>query len=147
MKRGTKLLSIAFFLTGAICIALDNSTTIIPGFLAKALLIPILIFILAINIHQKLSNFDKVIFAGLLFSWAGDVILSMLTSAINRLEKVNTSSYYFVLIGAVLFVISDSAIAINKFSLHFESSGIVVMTTYIIAQYLIVSGFIKQSKR
>jgi len=75
------------------------------------------------------------------------VILTMLTGAINRLEKVNLISYYLVLTGAILFVISDSAIAINKFSHHFESSGIVVMTTYIIAQYLIVSGFIKQSKR
>lgn len=75
------------------------------------------------------------------------VILTMLTGAINRLEKVNRTSYYLVLAGAILFVISDSAIAINKFIHHFDSSGIVVMTTYIIAQYLIVSGYIKQSKR
>ena len=75
------------------------------------------------------------------------VILTMLTAAINRLEKVNRASYYFVLTGAILFVISDSAIAINKFGHHFEASGIVVMSTYIIAQYLIVTGYIKQSNR
>lgn len=220
LKRGTKILSIAFFLTGVICIAIGSSTTIIPEFLAKALLMPILIFILALNIHKKLNHFDKLMFAGLLFSWAGDmvlefkglfipglaffllahvmylvvffktpgsnvifkkkwyllipvvlygaslifylyndlaamkipvilyslIILTMLTGAINRLEKVNRISYYLVLAGAILFVISDSAIAINKFSHPFDSAGIVIMMTYILAQYLILIGFIKQNK-
>jgi uncharacterized membrane protein YhhN len=72
------------------------------------------------------------------------VILTMLSGAINRSEKVNQRSYWLVLAGAVLFVISDSSIAVNKFSLPFESSGIVIMSTYIIAQYLIVTGYIYQ---
>jgi uncharacterized membrane protein YhhN len=72
------------------------------------------------------------------------VILTMLTGAINRLEKVNRESFYLVLAGAILFVISDSAIAVNKFSHHFESSGIVIMSTYITAQFLIITGYIKQ---
>jgi uncharacterized membrane protein YhhN len=71
-------------------------------------------------------------------------ILSMLSGAINRREKVNQRSYLLVLAGAILFVISDSAIAVNKFSLPFESSGIVIMSTYILAQYLIVMGYINQ---
>lgn len=74
------------------------------------------------------------------------VILTMLTGAINRLEKVNRRSYYLVLAGAILFVISDSAIAINKFSHHFNSSGIVIMATYILAQYLIVMGYLSQRR-
>jgi uncharacterized membrane protein YhhN len=68
----------------------------------------------------------------------------MLAGAINRMEKVNRASYYMVLTGAVLFVISDSAIAVNKFSYHFESSGAVIMSTYVIAQFLIITGYIKQ---
>ena len=75
------------------------------------------------------------------------VILTMLTGAINRKEKANSISYYLILAGAVLFVISDSAIAINKFSYHFEYSGIVIMSTYIMAQYLIVTGYIYQFRR
>jgi len=74
------------------------------------------------------------------------VILFMLAGAINRIEKVNRQSYFLVLTGAILFVISDSLIAINKFSFHFEYSGIVIMSTYLAAQYLIVTGYIKQSK-
>ena len=72
------------------------------------------------------------------------VILTMLTGAINRIDKVKKGSYYLVLFGAILFVISDSSIAVNKFSHHFESSGFVIMSTYIVAQYLIVTGYIYQ---
>jgi uncharacterized membrane protein YhhN len=72
------------------------------------------------------------------------VILSMLLTAINRIGKVNYVSFYMVLTGAILFVVSDSAIAVNKFSHHFESSGLVIMSTYIIAQFLIITGYIKQ---
>jgi uncharacterized membrane protein YhhN len=72
------------------------------------------------------------------------VILTMLTTALNRIEKVNRASFQMVLVGATLFVISDSGIAINKFSHPFEYSGIIIMSTYIIAQYLIVTGYIRQ---
>jgi uncharacterized membrane protein YhhN len=72
------------------------------------------------------------------------VILVMLTAAINRIEKVNRLSFLMVLAGAILFVISDSSIAINRFSYPFEASGIVIMSTYILAQYLIIMGYIKQ---
>lgn len=72
------------------------------------------------------------------------IILTMLTGAINRKGKVDKSSFYLVLTGAILFVISDSVLAVSKFSLPFASSGIVIMSTYIIAQYLIVAGYIYQ---
>jgi uncharacterized membrane protein YhhN len=72
------------------------------------------------------------------------IILSMLSAAINRKEKVNRKSYLYVLTGAVLFVISDSSIAINKFTFPFKHAGIVIMATYITAQFLIVTGYIYQ---
>jgi len=72
------------------------------------------------------------------------VILLMLSGAINRIEKVNRKSYRFVLAGAILFVISDSFIAINKFSMPFECSSIVIMTTYVFAQFLIIQGYVEE---
>lgn len=71
------------------------------------------------------------------------VILTMLASAFDRLMKVNRMSYNLVLAGAFLFVISDSCIAINRFTLDFDFSGPVIMITYLAAQYLIVTGYIK----
>ena len=72
------------------------------------------------------------------------VILTMLSSALNREKKVNRQSYILVLVGAILFVLSDSMIAINKFSYPFDMSRIAIMLTYVVAQYLIAIGCLKQ---
>jgi uncharacterized membrane protein YhhN len=72
------------------------------------------------------------------------IILAMLSAAINRLMKVNKESYRLVLAGAIMFVLSDSAIAVNKFTCPFKFSGIVIMSTYVMAQYLIIKGYISQ---
>lgn len=220
----TKIWSALYFLVGFQFIISEYFPGIIPDVVSKALIIPVLIVILKINTGKELSRLDLLMFAGLIFSWAGDisleftqsngnmfiiglvffllahlmylavfiitpgknvltgrkvylllpviiygtalilylyddlgnmrlpvilyafVILLMLSGAINRIEKVNRKSYILVLTGAVLFVLSDSSIAINKFSNQFGYSSIVIMSTYITAQYLIVTGYISQNK-
>jgi uncharacterized membrane protein YhhN len=72
------------------------------------------------------------------------IILAMLVTAFNRYGKVNGVSYMLVAIGAILFVASASMIAISKFLEKFDFARILIMTTYIAAQYLIVLGCIKQ---
>ena len=67
------------------------------------------------------------------------VILSMGIAALFR--KAIGSSY--VLIGAMLFIASDSLLAVNKFYEPIYAAGFWVMSTYILAQFLIVSGMIK----
>jgi uncharacterized membrane protein YhhN len=74
------------------------------------------------------------------------VILAMLTTAINRREKVNRTSYYLVFIGAVLFVLSDSMIALDKFNHPFQFASPLIMFTYIAGQYLIVMGYLSETK-
>ena len=68
------------------------------------------------------------------------VILSMLLAAINREKKVNRQSYLLVLAGAILFILSDSLIAINRFEQPFEGARIAIMSSYVTAQYLIAVG-------
>lgn len=218
----TKILSVLYFIAGFQYILSQYYPGAIPDVFVKALIIPILILILLYNISKENMRMNILMFAGLIFSWAGDVtlefaqssgnifilglaffllahimyftvfvrtpgsnsilnkrmylllpvliygsglliylyddlgemkipvvlyamiILLMLTGAINRIEKVNRKSFWLVLAGAILFVLSDSSIAINKFSCHFESSSAVIMTTYIIAQFLIVKGYLFQ---
>ena len=220
MKRS--VIPILYFITGVIYIIIQDHTSFYTGLLVKALILPLLMLLLFQNLKPSGKRLNQLMFAGLIFSWAGDVILefskvngnmfvagllcfllahimyftvfittpgensilsnrlwllipvmifgiglvaylyadlaemklpviiyavvilTMLSGAINRSEKVNQRSYWLVLAGAILFVISDSSIAVNKFSLPFESSGIVIMSTYIIAQYLIVTGYIYQ---
>jgi len=70
------------------------------------------------------------------------VILAMVAAAINRIEKVNRTSFYLVLIGAVLFLSSDSMLAIDKFSNPFPFASPLIMFTYIAGQFLIVLGYL-----
>jgi uncharacterized membrane protein YhhN len=216
------LITALYFLIGLISIILLNQPAFWPGFIAKSLIIPMLMILFIINPGSFTKGLHRLMFAGLFFSWAGDVILefsenngnmfiiglvcfllahvmyftafvstpgknsilgtriylllpviiygaalvsylysdlgqmrvpviiyaavilTMLAAAINRIDKVDKTSFYLTLSGAILFILSDSAIAINKFSFQFASSGIVIMSTYIIAQYLIISGYIYQ---
>jgi len=73
------------------------------------------------------------------------IILLMLLSALNRYGKVNGLSYILVVIGAMLFVISDSLIAITKFHMNINFGGIVIMITYVAGQYLIALGCLRQN--
>ncbi|MFI5172531.1 MAG: lysoplasmalogenase [Chitinophagales bacterium] len=68
------------------------------------------------------------------------VITLMGISAINRFGRTNLYSFIFVLCGAVFFMISDTLIAIDKFYLPIESGSLLIMFTYIVAQFLIISG-------
>jgi len=212
----TIILSLLYFLTGILYIALQPHLAFCPGLLIKSLIIPVLILIFLINQKHVTSMPFVLMLAGLLFSLAGDIfielsfiaglicflaaqimylivffntpgenvifskgfylvipvfiygvvlitylnedlnemllpviiyavtILTMLTAAINRRNKVNRLSFWIVLTGAALFVFSDSAIAVNQFSYPIKSSEWIIMTTYIAAQYLIITGYIRQ---
>jgi uncharacterized membrane protein YhhN len=73
----------------------------------------------------------------------GITISVMLSSAMWQYQKLEARTSLFLITGAAFFVASDSILAINKFKTHFEYSGILIMTTYIIAQLFIVMGAIR----
>jgi uncharacterized membrane protein YhhN len=221
---GTKtgILSVLYFLIGIIYILLPVIPVPLPPLAVKALIIPILILVLKVNVKNGNTLSHWLIFAALVFSWAGDValgiprhqdsmfilglvcfllthvlyvivffrtagknlppkrflysvipvllygvvllyilyndlgelkipviiyttvILAMVAAAINRVEKVNRTSFYLVLAGAVLFLSSDSMLAINKFSNPFPFASPLIMFTYVAGQYLIVIGYLRQ---
>lgn len=60
-----------------------------------------------------------------------------------RKPFVSSKSYYPVLAGAILFMISDSFIAIDKFLAAIPFRTLWIMSTYAAAQYLIVTGLQK----
>ncbi|MCU0444567.1 MAG: lysoplasmalogenase [Microscillaceae bacterium] len=72
------------------------------------------------------------------------VLLSMSVFALNRKDSVNPASFGWVWVGSVFFIVSDMWLAINKFVYagQLPWSGIIVMLTYILAQYCIVKGSI-----
>lgn len=221
----TKTLSAFYFLTGIIFIVLEFNQAFWAGVVVKALIMPLLVLILWVNLRKEFAGIHGLMITALFFSWAGDVtleftehhemmfmvgllffmvtqvlyfiifyrtpgaaynlkslifriipvyvygvflvyflyddlgdmripvivyafvILTMLSGAISRLGKVSRISYYLVLSGAMLFVLSDSMIAVNKFSYPFNGSRIVIMSTYITGQFLILMGIIKQYRK
>jgi len=72
------------------------------------------------------------------------VISIMAILAGYRYKRVNLLSFRLIYWGAIFFVISDSALAYNKFVEPFSFSGVLIMTTYMIAQYLITLGAIER---
>lgn len=55
----------------------------------------------------------------------------------------NTSARFSILFGAIAFIASDSFLAINKFQSPINSASILIMSTYLVAQFGIVYGVIK----
>lgn len=67
-------------------------------------------------------------------------ITSMGIAAFGRSGRTTQYSFLFVSAGAICFIISDSLIAVNKFYTSFSQAPILIMLTYIMAQYLIATG-------
>ena len=90
----------------------------------------------------------------LLFPYLGDlkipvilyaaVICTMLLCSLHIFRKLLAPSNSYFVAGALLFVLSDSLLAINKFYQPFAFAGTLIMLTYCAAQYYIVMGFIKR---
>jgi uncharacterized membrane protein YhhN len=58
-------------------------------------------------------------------------------------QKLENKTALFFIIGATLFVASDSLLAFNRFRESFNLAGVSIMTTYILAQLFIVTGAIR----
>ncbi|MDP4263456.1 MAG: lysoplasmalogenase [Bacteroidota bacterium] len=70
----------------------------------------------------------------------GIVISFMLMLAMHMPFTRNKIAGQWMLAGALLFVISDSVLAINKFYESFEMAPVIIMLTYGLAQLFIVAG-------
>jgi len=70
----------------------------------------------------------------------GIVISFMFLLAMHMLFIKNKIAGRWMMIGALLFVVSDSVLAINKFYRPFEMAGIIIILTYILAQFFIIEG-------
>ena len=214
--------STLYFATGVSFIALEAFGATWPEIIAKAFIIPMLIWLYASHASGSMNRFHRMIIFALVFSWGGDmllqlsqfnetlflvgvgsflvtqviymfmffytrgpnvvffkkiyfilpiaaygilimwylgeglgdmfvpiaiyafVILSMLLAALNREKKVNRQSYILVLLGALFFILSDSLIIINRIKIQFDLARIIIMSNYILAQYLIAVGCLKQ---
>lgn len=70
------------------------------------------------------------------------VLVLMGITAVNRIPSVAPRSASLVLVGALLFIASDSILAYAKFVEPFSYNRILVMTTYGVAQFALVWGML-----
>ncbi len=73
----------------------------------------------------------------------GIVISFMFMLAVHMLFVKNKPAGQWMMVGALLFIMSDSILAINKFYQPFEAASVLIMLTYGLAQFFIVHGAIK----
>jgi len=73
------------------------------------------------------------------------ILTSMAAFALARLGKTNTASFWLTFVGAVVFVASDTLIAINFLVLPQPTyyAGFTIFVTYGIAEYLIAEGMLQ----
>jgi uncharacterized membrane protein YhhN len=140
---------IAFLITHVLFIfafTLVNDRSAVPLLKRKIwLIIPLLIYIAAlISVVFPAIGMDMKIPVAIYSC----VIGLMVISALNRYKRVSDSSFALVFGGALLFMFSDSIIAINKFLFHgtLLMAGVWIMATYIAGQYLIAKGILKNNK-
>ncbi|TMI72993.1 MAG: lysoplasmalogenase [Bacteroidetes bacterium] len=76
----------------------------------------------------------------------GAVISLMLSLALDMLFISNKRAGRWMMTGALLFVLSDSVLAINQFYQSFPLAGVIIMLTYGLAQLFIIEGAIKYIK-
>lgn len=67
-------------------------------------------------------------------------IVLMCWQGINLYIWRKESAYQYIAMGVILFLISDSLIALNKFKMPFELSSLMVLSTYWMAIFLLASA-------
>jgi uncharacterized membrane protein YhhN len=73
----------------------------------------------------------------------GVVLSFMVMLAMHAMFSKNRTAGRWMMIGAILFVVSDSLLAFNKFYSPFDYADVVIMLTYGVAQLFIIGGAAK----
>ncbi|NLM09404.1 MAG: lysoplasmalogenase [Clostridiaceae bacterium] len=85
-----------------------------------------------LNLQGNKLRVPVVLYCGVIF------LMSFL--AILRVQSVSTVRFLLTFSGSLLFIASDSILAYNKFNKKVKHAGILIMSTYGMAQLLIISG-------
>lgn len=75
------------------------------------------------------------------------VISTMLLMALKGFPQWKSPANYYILMGAVSFITSDSLLAFDKFHAPLPLASFNIMSTYLAAQFLIVFGILVINKK
>lgn len=126
----------AFLVTQIVYAASFNKATYEKLRFNAAKLLPV--FILAFVMSTRIiPHTEDMMIPIIAYSIA---LFTMLGYAKLREELTTRSSYILSLAGGVCFVVSDGVLAYNKFVFSIPYANLIIMSTYIAAQYLITYG-------
>ncbi|GHM99506.1 hypothetical protein WSM22_09960 [Cytophagales bacterium WSM2-2] len=74
-------------------------------------------------------------------------LMLMVLQSIYRYGFTSSQSFWNICIGALLFMLSDSVLAINKFYQPVVFGGVIIISTYMAAMYFIVQGVLAHRKQ
>ncbi|WP_425658051.1 lysoplasmalogenase [Tenacibaculum ascidiaceicola] len=93
---------------------------------------------------------------GLIYNNLGDILLPVLvygiaistfgTAVLLNYRQQKTTANTWLLLGAILFIASDSLIALNNFYMSKPLFNIAIIVLYVVSQYLIVKAIIAKEK-
>jgi uncharacterized membrane protein YhhN len=138
---------VAFLLSHLAYILLFNKQIKLKNTKSKAVFwigVTSIIAYLIIMMGMLLPTLDDLIIPVFVYAL---VISTMLLFAFKGFLIWDTPANWFILIGAIVFVSSDSILAFNKFYQPVAWSSFLIMITYLAAQYLIVIGILKLNKK
>jgi uncharacterized membrane protein YhhN len=142
------LLGLGAFLLGHIAYAIafmkhqDRSASQLQNIQKLRIAVPIMLYgvLLLIILQPSLGNLKIPVYIYAV------MLITMALSALMRLGRTNTPSFAVAFLGACLFLVSDSVLAINKFHHTISGAGFIIMVSYMAAQYFIIDGFLKHYK-
>lgn len=124
----------SFLVTHLFYIAVFRKKATFKPFLTVAFLISVIGFFLLI-LNNKIP--EALTLPVLIYMFV-ITVMGITASSING----NKIAVYSLSIGAILFIISDSLIAVNKFTTPIPYSTLLIMSTYGIGQFLITKGYL-----
>jgi len=98
-----------------------------------------LIFVGLALLYMLFPTLEDMLFPVAIYTM---VIITMAIAAVMRKGRTTDKSFIMVYSGALLFVMSDAMIAIDKFLNPLVQARLLIMATYIAAQLLIVKGIL-----
>lgn len=104
------------------------------------LLLPVLAFLVFMNVYLWPDLPEAFLIPVFVYSM---VISGMLITALNMVGRVEGSASKLLVYGALLFVLSDSLIAVHKFKatgIPALTFSLAIMSTYLLGQYLIAKA-------
>ena len=121
-----------------------SSRKAVSDFLSDGRIVPTVLAVLTISAGIGLIYFLYPTLAQLkipVILYAATIV-AMTVAAAWRWGKTTNSSFWLVFLGAAMFMLSDSLIAVNKFSTPIDNASILIMATYSLAQVMIVRGYV-----